>query len=108
MHVCHVAVCVRYPIAGEVPRASVEAPWTPASLVPGSNPAARAARSGSSGAAARAKASNGWGGNLPSGVGGGGAHCCRRLGTFFLLMTVKGVVAAQWGKKKIDKANVKK
>ena len=47
-HVCHVAVCMGYPIAGEVPRASVEAPWTPASLVPGSNPAARAARSGSS------------------------------------------------------------
>ena len=82
-HVCHVAVCMGYPIAGEVRRASVEAPWTPASLVPGSNPAARAARSGSSGAAARAKASNGWGGSLPSGVGGGGAHCCRRLGTFF-------------------------
>ena len=82
-HVCHVAVCMGYPIAGEVPRASVEAPWTPASLVPASNPAARAARSGSSGAAARAKASNGWGGSLPSGVGGGGAHCCRRLGTFF-------------------------
>ena len=82
-HVCHVTVCMGYPIAGEVPRASVEAPWTPASLVPGSNPAARAARSGSSGAAARAKASNGWGGSLPSGVGGGGAHCCRRLGTFF-------------------------
>ena len=82
-HVCHVAVCMGYPIAGEVPRASVEAPWTPASLVPGSNSAARAARSGSSGAAARAKASNGWGGSLPWGVGGGGAHCCRRLGTFF-------------------------
>ena len=47
-HVCHVAVCMGYPIAGEVPRASVEAPWTPASLVPGSIPAARAARSGSS------------------------------------------------------------
>ena len=71
-HVCHVALCMGYPIAGEVPRASVEAPWTPASLVPGSNPAPRAARSGSSGAAARAKASNGWGGSLPSGVGGGG------------------------------------
>ena len=82
-HVCHVAVCMGYPIAGEVPRAAVEAPWTLASLVPGSKPAARAARSGSSGAAARAKASNGWGGSLPSGVGGGGAHCWRRLGTFF-------------------------
>ena len=87
MHVCHVAVCRRKHSAGEMPCASVEAPWTPASLVPGSNPAARAAGTGSSGAAAReAKASNGWGGSLPSGVGGGGAHCCRRLGTFFLLM----------------------
>ena len=34
-HVCLVAVCMGHPIAGEVPRASVEAPWTPASLVPG-------------------------------------------------------------------------
>ena len=59
----------------------MEAPWTPASLVPGSNPTARAA----SGAAARAKASSGWGGSLPSGVGGGGAHCCRRPGTFLLV-----------------------
>ena len=72
MHVCHAAVCLRNHSAGEVPRASVEAPWAPASLVPGPNPAARAARTGSSGAAARAKASNGWGGSLPSGVGGSG------------------------------------
>ena len=91
MHVCHVAVCLWYHISGEVPRASVEAPWipaslVPASLVPGSNPTARAARIGSSGAAARAKASNGWGGSLPSGVGGGGAHCCRCPGTFFCLL----------------------
>ena len=84
MHVCHVAVCLRKHISGEVPRASVEAPWIPASLVPGSNPTARAAETGSSGAAARAKASNGWGGSLPSGVGGGGAHCCRCPGTFFV------------------------
>ena len=85
MHVCHVAVCLWDHISGEVPRASVEAPWIPAALVPGSNPTARAARTGSSGAAARAKASNGWGGSLPSGVGGGGAHCCRCPGTFLLV-----------------------
>ena len=94
MCVC-VAVCLWSHSAGVVPRASVEAPWTPASLVPGSNPAARAAKTGSSGAAARAKASNGWGGSLPSGVGGGGAHCCRCLGTFFLLIVVYEIEAAQ-------------
>ena len=55
----------------------MEAPWTPAPLAPGSIPAARAAR-----AAARAKASNGWGDNLPSSGGGGGAHCCRWPGSF--------------------------
>ena len=60
------------PSKGATPCASVEAPWTPAPLIPGSNPTVRAA-----GAAARAKASNGWGGSLPSCVGGGGAHCCR-------------------------------
>ena len=59
-HVCHVAVCMGYPIAGEVPRASVEAPWIPASLVPGSNPAARAARSGSSGSSGKGKQRVGW------------------------------------------------
>ena len=48
MHLCHVAVCLWDHISSEVPRASVEAPWTPASLVPGSNPTARAARTGSS------------------------------------------------------------
>ena len=36
----------------------------------------------SRGAAARAKASVGWGGSLPSCVGGGVAHCCRWLGSF--------------------------
>ena len=75
MHVCHVAVCLWDHISGEVPRASVEAPWMPAALAPGSNPTARAAE-------ARAKASNGWGGSLQSGVGGGGAHCYRWPGTF--------------------------
>ena len=64
MHVCHVAVCLWDHISGEVPRASVEAPWIPASLVPGSNPTARAARTGSSGAAARGaavcKGGGGW------------------------------------------------
>ena len=89
------ALYLRSHSAGVVPRALVEAPWTPASLVPGSNPAARAARTGSSGAAARAKASNGWGGSLPPGVGGGGAHCCRCLGTFFLLNGVYEIEAAQ-------------
>ena len=36
----------------------------------------------SRGAEARAKASSGWGGSLPSCVGGGGAHCCSWLGSF--------------------------
>ena len=36
----------------------------------------------SRGAAAWAKASNGWGGSLASCEGGGGAHCCRWLGSF--------------------------
>ena len=36
----------------------------------------------SRGAAARAKANNGWGGSLPSCEGGGGAHCCRWQGSF--------------------------
>ena len=58
----------------------MEAPWTPAPLVPSLNPAVRAA-----GAAARAEASNGWGGSLPSIGGGGGAQRCRWLGTFFAL-----------------------
>ena len=71
------AVCLLCHSMGVVPCASVEAPWTPASLVPGSNPTARAAR---------AKASNGWGSSPPPGVGGGGAHCCRWLGTFFYLV----------------------
>ena len=105
MHVCHVAVCLWEHISSEVPRASVEAPWAPASLVPGSNPTAQAARTGSSGAAARAKANNGWGGSLPSGVGGGGAHCCRCPGTFCLLMMVYELKQLS---KKIDQANVKK
>ena len=33
-----IAVCLWDHMSGEVPRASVEAPWAPASLVPGSNP----------------------------------------------------------------------
>ena len=54
MHVCHVAVCLWDHISSEVPRASVEAPWTPAPLVPGSNPTCpsrqnRIKRSGGSG-----------------------------------------------------------
>ena len=36
----------------------------------------------SRGAAAWAKAGNGWGGSLPSCGGGGGAHSCRWQGTF--------------------------
>ena len=36
----------------------------------------------SRGAGARAKANNGWGGSLPSCGGGGGAHCCKWLGSF--------------------------
>ena len=80
-----IAMCLWEHMSVEVPGASVEAPWTPASLVPSSIPTARAARTGLSGAAARAKASNGWGGSLPSGVGGGRAHCCRCPGTFLLV-----------------------
>ena len=62
MHVCHVAVCLWDHISGEVPRASVEAPWIPASLVPGSNPTARAARNRikRSGGSGKGKQQVGW------------------------------------------------
>ena len=42
----------------------------------------------SRGAAARAKASNSWGGSLPSCGGGGGAHCRRWLGSFSFFSNV--------------------
>ena len=57
MHVCHAAVCLRDHSAGEVPRASVEAPWTPGPLGGG-----------------------GLGGGLLAGVRGGGGGLGGALG----------------------------